>query len=86
MTVTKDNEAFWVDANLDGVVGTNELYHRFNLRRTDWDKIGVAEGAGGTAEKTLDGNQATIFLLSEPKKFELDSEGNPVPPSNPLKG
>lgn len=81
VTVTKDNEAFWVDINRNGIVDLDELYHRFNLRRTDWDKIGVAEGAGGTAEKTLDGSSAKIFLLSEPKKFQVNDKGEPIAPS-----
>ncbi len=35
-------EAFWIDTNSDGYKYPNELYHRFNLARTDWDSLTVA--------------------------------------------
>ena len=36
-----DPEAFWIDANLDEIKIESELFHRFNLQRTDWDSITV---------------------------------------------
>jgi hypothetical protein len=36
-----DPEAFWIDVNLDGIKTEEELFHRFNLQRTDWNTITV---------------------------------------------
>jgi hypothetical protein len=32
----KNLEAFWIDANSDDICNSEEMYHRFNLTRTDW--------------------------------------------------
>jgi len=37
----KDKEAFWIDSNDDEVKNDNELYHRFDLTRSNWDSITV---------------------------------------------
>lgn len=37
-----DAEAFWIDSDADKVEDTGEFYHRFNLARTDWDSLTVA--------------------------------------------
>ena len=36
-----DLEAFWIDANSNDVKTADELFHRFNLQRTDWDSFTV---------------------------------------------
>lgn len=36
-----DSESFWVDLNSNGVIDTNESYHRFNLTRTDWNSLTI---------------------------------------------
>jgi hypothetical protein len=38
-----DTEAYWADDNGDNAMNTNELYHRFNLARTDWDARTIAQ-------------------------------------------
>ncbi len=38
----KDSEAFWVDINNDGKQDNAEMFHRFNLARTDWDTLDLA--------------------------------------------
>jgi len=81
VTTTLDNEAFWVDENKDGKVDKSELWHRFNLRRTDWANIGVASGEGGTAGKKIDNSNATVFLLAPPKQVTFDTDGNIVKPA-----
>ena len=37
----EDVEAYWADDNHDNSIGTTEMYHRFNLARTDWDTLTV---------------------------------------------
>lgn len=37
-----DPEAFWVDTDGDGQIDSGESYHRFNLARTDWNSLAVA--------------------------------------------
>lgn len=59
-------ETFWSDENGDGKKDVNEYYHRFNLRRTDWDKVGVAKGEGGSADPN--GGEHN-YILSEPRKY-----------------
>lgn len=50
-----DPEAYWKDADADTIKKSSELYHRFNLARTDWDStmqgatgINILTGASGT--------------------------------------
>lgn len=38
-----ESEAYWADDNNDGSIGATEMYHRFNLARTDWDTMTVAQ-------------------------------------------
>ncbi|MCX6983257.1 MAG: hypothetical protein NT118_00710 [Lentisphaerae bacterium] len=38
----KDAEAYWGDDNNNNNIENNEWYHRFNLARTDWDTITMA--------------------------------------------
>jgi hypothetical protein len=58
---TPDPEAFWVDSNTNGVIDSGELYHRFNLTRTDWDALTINNiltnpGVYGNSPSTNDGN------------------------------
>lgn len=55
-------EAFWSDDNGDNVKDEDEFYHRFNLRRTDWETI--------TVDKILEPN----ITRKPPKKYK-DQEG-----------
>ena len=42
LSTTPDPEAFWIKSTTDDItVDSDELYHRFNLARTDWDDITV---------------------------------------------
>lgn len=59
-------ETFWSDDNGDGIKDVNEYYHRFNLRRTDWEKVGVAKGEGGSADPK--GGEHN-YILAEPRKY-----------------
>lgn len=45
-----DPEAFWVDISGDSIREPSELYHRFNLTRTDWNNVTVDSflSSGGT--------------------------------------
>ncbi|MFZ2653873.1 MAG: hypothetical protein WAX69_03085 [Victivallales bacterium] len=57
----EDPEAFWVDTNTDGIQGSEELYHRFNLARTDWSSLTVGNiiaspSAYSDSPATNDGN------------------------------
>ena len=36
-------EAFWIDINSNNKKESNELYHRFNLTRTDWDLLNISD-------------------------------------------
>ncbi len=60
----KDPEAFWVDKNNDGALQTDtELYHRFNLARTDWDT-------------TFTGITAVDKIIANATKFDNSSSHN----------
>jgi len=39
----EDKEAFWVDNNGNGVKSDDELFHRFNLARTDWNTLTIGD-------------------------------------------
>ncbi|MDD2802409.1 MAG: hypothetical protein PHE96_13230, partial [Methylococcales bacterium] len=73
-----DIEAYWVDANSNDKKeidssGTYEMYHRFNLARTDWDSVGVWNDDGSH------GPAAVAKLRSattNPEKFSLTYSGN----------
>lgn len=56
-----DPEAFWMDVNTNGVIDSGELYHRFNLARTNWDTMTVNNildypAAYANSPSTNDGN------------------------------
>lgn len=61
-------ETFWSDTNGDGKEDDDERFHRFNLRRTDWTKVGVAKGEGGSAEPA--GCDEHNYILAPPRQFE----------------
>ena len=58
----KDPEAFWIDINGDGIEEPSELYHRFNLARTDWDTFCTAspDTTSIAVKKILDNAPATF--------------------------
>jgi hypothetical protein len=59
----KDPEAFWVDTNGDGKDEPSEMYHRFNLARTDWDTFcTTSPDTTSTAVKKILDNAPTAFL------------------------
>ncbi|HBC88042.1 MAG TPA: hypothetical protein DCZ94_13920 [Lentisphaeria bacterium] len=56
-----DPEAFWVDTDNDGLQDSGELFHRFNLARTDWNAMAVGNIIASpttysNAASTYDGN------------------------------
>ena len=62
----KDAEAFWLDSGgFDNKIQNTELYHRFNLARTDWDAISA-----------LGGNTAVAKLMESPTLYSLSSATN----------
>jgi hypothetical protein len=48
-----DEEAFWADANNNSKLDAGELYRRFNLARTDWDKTTWADDLEFMREQIL---------------------------------
>ena len=42
-----DPEAFWIDTDNNDLISNTEMYHRFNLARTDWDSV-MADSIIGT--------------------------------------
>ncbi|MFA6293677.1 MAG: hypothetical protein WC637_17955, partial [Victivallales bacterium] len=65
----KDPEAFWVDINADGKEETSEMFHRFNLARTDWDTLDTAPNGNA------DGNP-TNEILRDPTAYTAAATHN----------
>ena len=60
-------ETFWSDINNDGIKDNSEFYHRFNLRRTDWNKVGVAKDEDGSAVPS--GCDDNNYILAPPRPY-----------------
>ncbi len=60
-------EAFWLDANANGSKIDSELFHRFNLARTDWDdpinKVTVDKIVSGNLYNILDTSRTSNDVL-----------------------
>ncbi|MDD5599020.1 MAG: hypothetical protein PHV82_13815, partial [Victivallaceae bacterium] len=98
LIVAKDEEAFWADLNEDARIGSDELYKRFNLNRTDWDtlsadgKILLDSGSAGAPAQAMEkwtdadsnaGSAGLPWLACF--SYKDDGTGNGVPDES-LKG
>ena len=43
LDASPEPEAFWLDDDADGIKDGGELYHRFNMARTDWSSVTVSD-------------------------------------------
>ncbi len=65
----KDPEAFWADINSDGKEETSEMFHRFNLSRTDWDTLDAAPNGNADGYPTNE-------ILRDPTAYTAASTHN----------
>ena len=68
-----DPEAFWIDDDLDEIKTEDELFHRFNLRRNNWDSITVDSIKSSLIEYSQPYSESTVTSI--PWLSEWKSEG-----------
>jgi len=56
-------EAFWLDVNGNGSKTDSELFHRFNLARTDWNSVTVDQIVSGNLYNILDTSRTSNDVI-----------------------